>query len=145
MLTERPTYKKADYGYASSYKAENVPQEYRELYHKYNRIKGEANMWLSKNDIPLMLRFRPNSEFKEIGIWTNMILSVSYVLPDHSLYVIKESGVSKNEVKIEYQWSELAKHALKAWDTYYYQDKILAIANKIQEVEDAYEQAYALS
>ena len=134
----RPTYEKPMYGFNSAYKALDVPREMRDYYEDYNLAKSEANRWFAKEDIPLLLRFRPAGEYVEKSLMSNMTLQLFYILPDSSQHHIITIPCSKNQIKLNAHWRELAKWSLKIWDTFEHKDSVYQRAKAAKAYAMAY-------
>ena len=132
-----------NYDYSSAYKAEDVPFELRGYYQEYSIAKTRANKWLAANGIPLLVSFKPIGEYDDDALHSNMALYVSYLLPNKAIYRFHELRLSKNQIRLNCFWNEIALRALYSWDNSDSQEHILSIAKEIEEVEAAYEAAYA--
>ena len=130
--------------YSASYKAEELDWESRNILLDYNKAKQNANAWLDSQGIPLLISFKPTE--KGDGIWSHMVIRVSYMMPNKAKYQIGGKNTkSWNQLRLEADWRIIARQALEKWDTHPYQKEILKLANKLersQEAEDAYERAY---
>ena len=105
----------APYGYQSSYKAVDVPEEMREYYQEFNKQKMYANSWFRKNNVPLLLKFKPNGEYRIDSVWSNMRLELTYVLPTGALYGIHSWNLSKNEIKLKCFRNELLRMSFEPY------------------------------
>lgn len=143
-MLSRPETLSAAWDYSSAYKAEDVSEELRGYYQEFSIAKTRANQWLTKNGIPLSVRFKPNGEFEEDSIQSNMELHVFYLLDDVKQYRIANLSLSKNSIRIDCHRNKIIMMVLKTWDDYRNKDVVEGIAKEKREANAAYEAAYAL-
>lgn len=132
------------YDYSSAYKAEDVTdQDLRGHYHDYSLAKRYANKWFEINKLPFITFFKPVEEYEEDSMLSNMELQMGYILPNGKTFKFMQFRLTKNQIRLNCHWNIIARQVLQAWDDTDRKEVILQAAKEIQEVEAAYEAAYA--